>query len=76
MEILENLYAFDRDEAYASITAVIPFRWSRYATPLHIADDTEAMRFMGHACCQTLLNRIWYKYMDLDTKAWRVGHQI
>jgi len=73
MEILDNLYSFDRDEAYSSITAVIPFRWSYYATPLHIAEDTEAMRFMGHACCQTFLNRVWYKYMDLDTKAWRVS---
>ncbi|ELT91987.1 hypothetical protein CAPTEDRAFT_196769 [Capitella teleta] len=72
IQTLDNLYAFNRDEAYSSLVALIPFHWAKYATPLSIADDAGAMRFMGHSCCQTFLNLVWMKYMDLDTPKWKL----
>ena len=72
LDTLDNLYEFNRDEAYASLVSVLPFKWGKYVTPLTIADDGEAMRFMGHACCQTFLHLVWLQYMDLDTAYWKV----
>ena len=70
---LDNLYDFNRDEAYASCVSVLPFKWGKHVTPLSIADDACAMKFMGHSCSQTFLNLVWLQYMDLDTAHWKVG---
>ncbi len=73
IDTLDNLYEFNREEAYSALTSMMPFHWGTYVTPLHVGEDAGAMKFMGHACCQTLLNRIWMLYMDLDTKWWKVS---
>ena len=69
---IDNMYEMSREDAYASLVALLPFRWSQNVTPLSIADSAECMRFMGHACCQTLLQLIWMHYMDLDTASWKL----
>ena len=72
LETLDNLYEMNREDAYAALVSVISFHWGQYVTPLAIADDAEAKRFMGHACCQTFLNLLWMHYMDLDTSWWKL----
>ncbi len=42
-------------------------------TPISVARDAGAMRFMGHACCQTYLNLVWLKHMHLNTPYWTVS---
>ena len=70
---LTELYELNRQEAYLNLVAVLPFKWGKYTTPISIARDAEAMRFMGHACCQTYINLVWMKHMNLNTPYWTVG---
>ena len=72
VQTIDNMYEMSREETYASLVAQLPFRWSQNVTPLSLADSAECMKFMGHASCQTFLNLIWMRYMDLDTAAWKL----
>ena len=73
---LTELYEMNRQEAYVSLVAMLPFDLGRYVTPITIARDASAMRFMSHACCQTYINLVWMKNMDLDTPYWLVTKPI
>ena len=75
IQTLTQLYDLNRKEAYSSLVAAVPFNWGQDVTPISIADDAKAMRFMGHACCQTFLDLVWMKYMELDTHKWKVNTQ-
>ena len=70
--ILDKLYAEDRNEAYRNLVALGPRKLGRSLTPMQIAYDSWATKFLSHACCQTLLNLIWMNSMDLDTPAYKL----
>ena len=72
---LTELYEMNRQEAYLSLVAMLPFDLGRYVTPITIARDASAMRFMSHACCQTYINLVWMKNMDLGTPYWLVRRE-
>ena len=73
--IIDYLYK-EKEEtveaAYLSLVSEVDF-WGRDITPLSIADDGGAMRFMGRSCCQTFLRRVWWRHMDLSTASWKVN---
>ena len=71
VNILESLYQEDEMIAYRSLVSDLRY-WGKGVTPLTIADDGEAMKFMGRSCCQTFLHRVWLQCMDLGTSSWKV----
>ena len=72
LSTLDNLYTENRHAAFRNLMAQEPFKLGQYLTPMLIAYDSGAKKFLGHTCCQTLLKLIWMNYMDLDTPAYKL----
>ena len=72
LNLLDKLYTKDRHEAFRNLMAQESFKLGEYLTPMLIASDSGAKKFLGHTCCQTLLKLIWMNYMDLDTPAYKL----
>lgn len=70
--MLDRMYDINWVEAYRVLTSELPLDLGPYVTPLVVADDSAAMAFMQHACCQTYLQRIWKGFMGMETPAWMV----
>ena len=66
------MYNTDVDEAYRVLISELPFDLGPYVTPLLIADDSQAMDFMSHSCCQTYLQKVWKGNMAVETPSWKV----
>jgi hypothetical protein len=66
--IADEMYKRSRRRAYVSINRELPNNFGPYITPISMADDSHAMKFMGSSCCQTYLQRVWAKNMLLTPR--------
>jgi hypothetical protein len=71
IDLLDNMYNDDANEAYQVLASELPFELGPSITPLVIADDSQAMDFMSHSCCQTYLQRVWKGNMAVETPVWK-----
>jgi hypothetical protein len=67
------MYQNDAEGAYRVLISELPFDLGPYVTPLVIADDAGAMKFMSQGGCQTYLQRVWKGNMVVETPNWRVS---
>jgi hypothetical protein len=67
------MYETDAEGAYRVLVSELPFDLGPYITPLVIADDAGAMKFMSQGGCQTYLQRVWKGNMVVETPNWRVS---
>ena len=72
LNLLDQLYTNDRHEAFRNLMAHESFKLGKHLTPMLLASDSGAKKFLGHTCCQNLLKLIWMNYMDLDTPAYKL----
>lgn len=59
--------AFDQSETKTQNLLLRQIREFGSKTILQIANSASTLEFLGHVCCQRLLNRIWYNEIDPDT---------
>jgi len=67
------MYDEDREGSYRVLISELPFGLGQCVTAFVIADDSRALDFMSHRCCQTYLLRVWRGNMFDDTPAWKVS---
>lgn len=73
IDLLDYMYEADAEGAYRVLVSELPFDLGPYITPLVIADDAKAMKFMSQGGCQTYLQRVWKGNMVVETPNWRVS---